>query len=74
MFHHRSPLIPNPLCSHASHHLLAIWAMGAAGPVIDAAYATHCEYQRPAFESPGRINHNNVYKHLGDERCVLTYI
>jgi hypothetical protein len=60
--------------SHAAHHMLAIWAMGAPGPVIEAAYATHCEYQRPAFAAPGPINNHNFYKHLGDERyvCRLT--
>ena len=55
-------------CSHVSHHMLAIWALGAPGPIIEAAYATHCEYQRPAFASPGSINVHNLYKHLGDER------
>lgn len=56
--------------SHAAHHVLAIWALGAPGPVIEAAYATHCEYQRPAFASPTPINNHNLYKHLGDERYV----
>ena len=56
--------------SHAAHHILAIWALGAPGPVIEAAYATHCEYQRPAFASPGSINKHNFYRHLGDERYV----
>ena len=56
--------------SHAAHHLLAIWALGAPGPVIEAAYATHCKYQRPAFAAPGPINNHNLYKHLGDERYV----
>lgn len=56
--------------SHAAHHMLAIWALGAPGPVIEAAYATHCEYQRPAFASPGSINSHNFYNHLGDERYV----
>ena len=56
--------------SHAAHHLLAIWSLGAPGPVIEAAYATHCEYQRPAFAAPGLINNHNFYKHLGDERYV----
>ena len=56
--------------SHAAHHILAIWALGAPRLVIEAAYGTHCEYQRPAFASPGPINSHNIYKHLGDERCV----
>ena len=31
--------------SHVSHHMLVIWALGAPGPIIEAAYATHCKYQ-----------------------------
>ena len=65
--------VTNLLYSHAAHHLLCIWAMGANGPLIDAAYATHCKYQRPAFESPGHISHGNYNKHLGDERYVITH-
>ena len=45
--------------------------MGASGAVIDAAYATHCEYQRPAFESPEDITRENFNKHLGDEGYVV---
>lgn len=60
--------------NHAPHHLLSIWAMGASGPVIDAAYATHCVYQRPAFESPGHVTHDNVHKHLDDERYYSAYL
>ncbi|KAG9312564.1 hypothetical protein JVU11DRAFT_6960 [Chiua virens] len=60
--------------NHAAHHLLAIWALGAPGPVIEAAYATHCEYQRPAFDSPEHINNHNFYKHLGDERYYASYL
>ncbi|KAG6334577.1 hypothetical protein ID866_4514 [Astraeus odoratus] len=60
--------------NHASHHLLAIWAMGACGPVIEATYTQHWEYQRPAFESPGHITHSNFYKHLGDERYYSAYL
>ncbi|KAL4064618.1 hypothetical protein J3A83DRAFT_4101231 [Scleroderma citrinum] len=60
--------------NHAAHHLLSIWAMGASGAVIDAAYATHYEYQRQAFESPGHITHGNYSKHLGDERYYSAYL
>jgi len=56
------------LYSHASHHLICIWAMGANGPLIDAAYATHYEYMRPAFESPGPITHDNYNAHVGDQK------
>ncbi|KAG6334573.1 hypothetical protein ID866_4510 [Astraeus odoratus] len=60
--------------NHASHHLLAIWAMGACGPIIEATYAQHWEYQRPVFESPGRITHSNFYEHLGDETYYSAYL
>ncbi|KAL4080067.1 hypothetical protein V8B97DRAFT_1929857 [Scleroderma yunnanense] len=60
--------------NHAAHHLLCIWSLGANGPVIDATYATHYEYQRPAFESPGHITHGNFRKHLGDERYYSAYL
>ncbi|KAG2121596.1 hypothetical protein DEU56DRAFT_984296 [Suillus clintonianus] len=58
---------------HAVHHLLAIWAMGASAKIISSAYATHCIYQRPAFESPSRITHRNFNEHLGDERFYSAY-
>ncbi|KAG6330102.1 hypothetical protein ID866_8987 [Astraeus odoratus] len=42
--------------------------------IYQAAYKTHCEYQRPASESPGHITHANFYKHLGDERYYSAYL
>lgn len=48
--------------------------MGASDAVIDAAYATHYAYQRPAFESPAHITHGNYNKHLGDERYYSAYL
>jgi len=59
---------------HASHHLLAIWAMGAQGPVIEAAYQTHCEFQTPAFDSPGSIDHGNLWDHLGNQKYYQAYL
>lgn len=60
--------------NHAPHHLLAIWSLGASGPVIEGAYATHCVYQRPALESPGHITNDNLHKHLNDERYYSAYL
>ncbi|KAG6329703.1 hypothetical protein ID866_9387, partial [Astraeus odoratus] len=62
------------LHNHVPHHLLALWAMGACAPVLEASYTHHCEYQRPAFESPGHITQSNFYKHLGDERYYSAYL
>lgn len=53
------------LNSHASHHLVAIYAMGAGGPLIEEAYQTHVVYMKPAFESPEPITEDNFWKHLG---------
>ncbi|KAH7922437.1 hypothetical protein BV22DRAFT_1017307 [Leucogyrophana mollusca] len=60
--------------NHAAHHLLAIWAMGASAPIIDAAYKTHCDYQRPAFKSPEPITDKNFREHLADEKYYSAYL
>lgn len=56
--------------SHASHHLLAIYAMGASSETLRAAYHTHVVYQRAAFASPEVIDKSNWKDHLGDEKLV----
>ena len=56
--------------SHATHHLLAIYAMGANAQTIKAAYATHRAYQRPAVPPPEPIGKHNWKEHLGDEKYV----
>ena len=67
---HETPL----LYSHASHHLLAIYAMAADGELLKAAYETHVVYQKPAFPPPEDkkiskiIDDSNWKDHLGDER------
>jgi hypothetical protein len=53
------------LFSHAAHHVLAIYALGASAPVIDAAYQTHVVYQRPAVPSPAAITAETFHAHLG---------
>lgn len=59
--------------SHASHHLLAIYAMGASSETLRAAYHTHVVYQRAAFASPEVIDKSNWKDHLGDEKSVPFY-
>lgn len=63
--------------SHVSHHLLAIYAMGASGELLKAAYETHTVYQKPAFPPPEQntkssviIDDANWKEYLGDDRCV----
>ncbi|OAX38705.1 hypothetical protein K503DRAFT_677249, partial [Rhizopogon vinicolor AM-OR11-026] len=60
--------------NHAAHHLLAIWAMGASANIILSAYETHCQYQRPAFDSPSNITRHNFNEYLGDERFYSAYM
>jgi hypothetical protein len=54
--------------NHTSHHLLAIWALGASAPLIEAAYKINAEYQRLATVSPEDITSDNFYDHLGDPK------
>ncbi|KAH9914000.1 uncharacterized protein BXZ73DRAFT_106782 [Epithele typhae] len=36
--------------NHASHHLIAIYALGASGPLIEVAYATHVSFYNSYLE------------------------
>ena len=56
--------------SHSTHHLYAIYALGATPELLDAAYKTHVDYQRPAFDSPEEITENNWKNFFGDEKYV----
>ncbi|PIL32612.1 hypothetical protein GSI_05315 [Ganoderma sinense ZZ0214-1] len=60
--------------NHASHHLVAIYALGASGPLIEAAYKTHVAYMRPAFESPEPITEGTFWKHLGQREFYNSYL
>ncbi|EPQ53297.1 hypothetical protein GLOTRDRAFT_140143 [Gloeophyllum trabeum ATCC 11539] len=60
--------------NHATHHVLAIYALGAPGPLIQAAYDSNAAYQRPAFKSPDPITVNNFVDHLGDDTYYNAYL
>ncbi|KAJ8463757.1 hypothetical protein ONZ45_g17473 [Pleurotus djamor] len=60
--------------NHTTHHILAIWALGANSEVIEAAYKSNCEYQLAAFKSEGPITEANFLKHLGDHRHYNAYM
>ena len=51
--------------SHLTHHLIAIYGLGASTPLIEAANETHM-YQKPAFASPSPITEENFIEHIGD--------
>ncbi|EMD35787.1 hypothetical protein CERSUDRAFT_115740 [Gelatoporia subvermispora B] len=60
--------------NHASHHMVAIFALGASGPLIEAAYDTHVAYMRPAYPSPEAISETNFYEHLGERDYYNAYL
>ncbi|EKM48588.1 uncharacterized protein PHACADRAFT_266276 [Phanerochaete carnosa HHB-10118-sp] len=62
--------------NHASHHLLAIYAMGASPEVIRGAYDTHIAYQRPSKDRvcAATIDGKNWKDHLGDELYYQAYV
>jgi hypothetical protein len=53
--------------SHVTHHVLAIYGLGASPEIIENAYQTH-DYLKPVFESPDPITDKNFAEHLGDAR------
>jgi Questin oxidase-like len=53
--------------SHATHHVLAIYGLGASPEIIEEAYRRHT-YLKPAFDSPEPITDKNFTKHLGNGR------
>ena len=72
-FHQPQPLLlPN---SHLSHHVLALWSLGATAAQIRAASARDAETQRPAVDPPEEITEANFSTHIGDEKCVfISYV
>ncbi|KAF9078612.1 hypothetical protein BDP27DRAFT_1207201 [Rhodocollybia butyracea] len=60
--------------NHIVHHVLALWALGANGDAIEAAYREDILIQRPAFSSPEPITVANFNDHLGDENFYNAYL
>ncbi|TCD65714.1 hypothetical protein EIP91_002290 [Steccherinum ochraceum] len=60
--------------NHSTHHLLAIYSMGADADLLKDAYSTHVAYQRPAIPPPGPITKENWKDHLDDERYYQSYL
>ena len=58
--------------SHSSHHVLAVYALGASPELIrDVYYKAHLPKLQPALVSPGPITEENFTEHLGDEKYLL---
>lgn len=54
--------------SHASHHLLAVYALGAKSPTLNRVAVQHEKQTRPSKHSPGNITQENFRAHLGNRR------
>lgn len=77
--HERSHVFFNQFSfhNHSTHHLLAIYALGAPGPVITAAYElTHLDHQRIAFVAPENvvITDDNFTDYLGNDQNYNAYL
>jgi hypothetical protein len=59
--------------SHITHHLLAIYALGASPDLLASAYKNEEGLQRAAFPSPGEITHENYADHIGEEKWYQAY-
>jgi hypothetical protein len=58
----------NSRTSHATHHVLCIYNLGASPEIIEDAYRTAHDYLLPTIKNPGPITEENFAEHLGDER------
>ncbi|KAG6329702.1 hypothetical protein ID866_9386 [Astraeus odoratus] len=77
--HERSHVFFNQFSfhNHSMHHLLAIYALGAPGPVISAAYQdTHLDHLRVAFIAPENvvITDDNFTDYLGNDQNYNAYL
>jgi hypothetical protein len=59
--------------NHATHHVLAIYGLGASPEIIENVYRRH-NYLKPAFDSPEPVTDKNFTDHLGDSRYYDAYL
>ncbi|KAI0776913.1 hypothetical protein BD413DRAFT_610496 [Trametes elegans] len=60
--------------NHAAHHLVAIYALGASGRLLEAAYHTHVVYMKPAIRPPNGVTESTFWAHLEDEQYYDAYL
>ena len=68
---HLRPSPPHSIpksCSHSTHHVLALYTLGASPEIIEDAYETAHDYLLPVIKTPGPITEKNFAEHLADER------
>ncbi|KAK7047450.1 hypothetical protein VNI00_006681 [Paramarasmius palmivorus] len=60
---------------HMTHHLIALWSLGADANVLQAAYDLHVVLQVPVGgENAESITKENVFDHLGDRMYYKAYM
>ncbi|KAG9308622.1 hypothetical protein JVU11DRAFT_11730 [Chiua virens] len=77
--HERSHVFFNEFSfhNHSVHHLLAIYALGAPAPVINAAYEdTHLDHLRVTFVAPNKvtITDDTFTDYLGNDHYYNAYL
>lgn len=60
--------------SHAVHHILAIYALGANEELLREGYKNDADRQRPLGKSPMPISQDNFADHLGDPKYYQAYL
>ncbi|CAE6495734.1 unnamed protein product [Rhizoctonia solani] len=60
--------------NHLSHHLFAAYTFGAPPRILQNVFDDHASYQRPAYQSPETITHENWVRHLGNGDFYNAYM
>ncbi|KAF8332470.1 hypothetical protein F5887DRAFT_996977 [Amanita rubescens] len=60
--------------NHSAHRILAVWALGADGAIIQAGYDTDSSYLKEMYPSPNPITIENFKDHLGDHKYWSAYL
>ncbi|KAG7087842.1 hypothetical protein E1B28_013780 [Marasmius oreades] len=60
--------------NHISHHVLAVWAMGAHKDIISMGYKKNEHMMKPRRSSPEPITQENFNDHLGDHSYYDAYL
>ncbi|KAI0065175.1 hypothetical protein BV25DRAFT_1822291 [Artomyces pyxidatus] len=71
--HHHAFFNSRGFHNHATHHLFAVYALGASPQLLQEVYDTH-SYQQPIVESPEPITEENFSEHLGDSKYYSAYL
>ncbi|KAL0069225.1 hypothetical protein AAF712_003588 [Marasmius tenuissimus] len=60
--------------NHISHHLLALWSMGADAEILQKGYDLHSQLQKPKGDPKEVITRENFVDHLADRSYYKGYV